>query len=681
MQINAQMLERFDDSSNLDEILMQRLFRLLRSAHDTITKYRNMSKITRALKASFLRGEFENLDRDIGRCIDDLSLAVGLYSASKLSSLSAAQSVEQTGDSKMEQVPIIDNNAGILSEVAATDLGDFGDMLEQLECMESSIKCFRGTAFVNESTVTGASRCTVTAFGDKVVVLNFPLSHSRAIDSLADDEEDSELAAGAPPAKNLSSGKPVEAATGGTVVFHIDNTASMNRNNRMILTKRTLMTVIPLYLSQGHRVVVNAWSSDPDTKGKVQSRTMAPPAATIDADGEQVLAAYLEAELAAILNPRGKTDLYGSFFQLLRQCAESIESPSATAGHIQLFVLTDGNHNHLDFPLHKPSAPDEDYFGVYAANKQSGKAFGRTKAEFSVAVCESFLRGQMEALQTLLRSRSLPGLSCTFIGIGDADTAALSSLVDSLGESCRLYGITNVEHIESVFRDVTAVGASLALVLSDGSEHPLQYTYQGDDGVDSQGVFEFLSGCLALGDAAEAEKLIRADRLLLRRGDCTLELKAVPFESFVQLPRGPKYEQEAPLIVNAVSSRLEAVTRELRRVRPRPHAVSSDSFMAVFRQLVADKKVISDAKAMLFSKDMRRIRKSSVLAAASMWARELEELIGSQIESYRMNVEGEVLDGILSGGGDEGRAAGGRQMFMPSQLILDRLQNNVSCAF
>ena len=60
-------------------------------------------------------------------------------------------------------------------------------------------------------------------------------------------------------------------------------------------------------------------------------------------------------------------------------------------------------------------------------------------------------------------------------------------------------------------------------------------------------------------------------------------------------------------------------------------------------------------------------------------------MIDAQISSYRMNVEGEMLLSFLGGSGerdddDASSAASSKQeaYFKPSQLVLDRLQNNVS---
>jgi hypothetical protein len=55
-----------------------------------------------------------------------------------------------------------------------------------------------------------------------------------------------------------------------------------------------------------------------------------------------------------------------------------------------------------------------------------------------------------------------------------------------------------------------------------------------------------------------------------------------------------------------------------------------------------------------------------------VWLKELEALVESQLNSYRMNVEAELLDGIV----DSDNAGTG--VVLPSALAITRLQNNVS---
>jgi hypothetical protein len=70
-----------------------------------------------------------------------------------------------------------------------------------------------------------------------------------------------------------------------------------------------------------------------------------------------------------------------------------------------------------------------------------------------------------------------------------------------------------------------------------------------------------------------------------------------------------------------------------------------------------------------------------------VWIREMDEMIESQIAAYRMNVETEMLSQLAaaSGGDAQGGSgaaaaatAAGGMSFQPSEVILERLQNNVS---
>jgi hypothetical protein len=144
----------------------------------------------------------------------------------------------------------------------------------------------------------------------------------------------------------------------------------------------------------GFHIIVNAWASTTENKGRIVTRVVAPDAALLQAllgvetttaraggapaetedsaavDHEAQLLQYLDNKVFDILTPKGQTDLYGSCFQLLRQCKTLLQGApgvGSAPGPVYAFVLTDGEHNRLDFPLHAPTQEGEDYFGVYAA--------------------------------------------------------------------------------------------------------------------------------------------------------------------------------------------------------------------------------------------------------------------------------------------------------------------------
>jgi hypothetical protein len=126
-----------------------------------------------------------------------------------------------------------------------------------------------------------------------------------------------------------------------------------------------------------------------------------------------------------------------------------------------------------------------------------------------------------------------------------------------------------------------------------------------------------------------------------------------------------------------ILSRVSEFVSEIRKIRATAYEVNETSFGTVFRQLLADKKSLQAIKASFLSKHTRRLRQYSAFSALAVWLYELEDLIETQIASYKMNVEGEILTRIgqqQSSGATEGVGQGYLQ---PTQLVLFRLQNNV----
>jgi hypothetical protein len=125
---------------------------------------------------------------------------------------------------------------------------------------------------------------------------------------------------------------------------------------------------------------------------------------------------------------------------------------------------------------------------------------------------------------------------------------------------------------------------------------------------------------------------------------------------------------------------------EIRKIRPTAYVVDADTFSTVFRQLLADKKSLQNIKASFLSKHTRRLRQYSAFSALGVWLSELENLIETQISSYKMNVESEILSRIAqapsekasgAGAGAGAGAASSAAYLQPTQLVLVRLQNNV----
>lgn len=219
-----------------------------------------------------------------------------------------------------------------------------------------------------------------------------------------------------------------------------------------------LHRVVPTILRQGFRVIINAWSTNSTTNGKVRSHELEVPDALLESDSAHELHDHLERAGFHILVPDGRTDLYGSCFQLLNQCQELVSS-----GPVHAFVLTDGQHNLLGKPLHAPTVAHQKYFDYYesveAANgpknskELNGFKWKRTAVtEFSEEKTQLFLKGQLDDIRRAGTGSSTEALGreahvgMTLIGIGDAETACLAAFASRLGDGCSFYGITQVSN-------------------------------------------------------------------------------------------------------------------------------------------------------------------------------------------------------------------------------------------
>jgi elongation factor 1-alpha len=560
------------------------------------------------------------------------------------------------------------DDIAVADDEGTIDLADFGDMCSQVESIQSSVALFQS---INTGE-GGSVGCRAVAFGPKFVVLDFPLS-SRMQDSggtkssVADEELF--LEGDSFGVSTVSGSNPPS----GVVVFHIDNTTSMSRFDRMALTKRTLLRVIPNLLRRGSKVVVNAWASDPITRGRIQSHVVRVDEGTLKDDVK--LQQYIEKEVFAILTCNGKTDLYGSFFQLLRQCKDDILR-QGNVSSINLFVLTDGNHNHLDYPLHDPTSKNEDYFGVFVANLNDGKKFGRSTMDFSVEYCRSFSKKELASVyECISKTASLAPISfsCTFVGIGDADTESLSALVTTLGDDFSFYGITKVDHIETVFSNLSSGSKNtLKVTIGDNHEYTAQYSFEST----GAGV-NFVSGCGNFPDLSVAEMAHKNDLLVVSFGERSVELQRVEVDACLlasifprlSLSEARNHGSFGSSALADVKEALSSISSRLQRIPTIPYTVTAESFVPVFAQLQRDKKEIYSVKSDLFCRETRKIRQNPIFMALIVWMQELETLVSSQVESYRMNVEDELLAGMS--GGDIGSFS------KPSQQILDRLQHNL----
>jgi hypothetical protein len=254
-------------------------------------------------------------------------------------------------------------------------------------------------------------------------------------------------------------------------------------------------------------------------------------------------------------------------------------------------------------------------------------------------------------------------LSCnlTIVGIGDASTQSLSSLATTLGENCSFYGITQVNHADQIFGSIQFNAPSsnklmLNLVNASGVvDLPLSFTVEDSD---------CTSGCVVI-----------SDPILLERVHCSTTVRVTFKKQATQeIPESPLSS-----LPKAVFPLVSEIVTLLKSVHSTPYDVTTDTFSMVFRRLQSDKRIISDARSLLFSKRTRKYRHYTPFAAISVWIQELDNLITTQVTSYRMNVEEEILNRLSSSLTGEGGASseGGGSAFQPSTVVLERLQNNV----
>jgi len=785
-------------------------------------------------------------------------------------------------------------------------------MSTQLETLGSALKVFGSEECYTYTTVAAAPtnkffdsatttlRCaapSVSVYGDKIVLLNFA-SKDAAEDGggaitakmlRSAREEDSDArgggGAGSPPVTPLpalqqsrastaaGAGAGVVGAGVGVIIFHIDNTSSMLREQRMQLVKNVLKRVIPPYLRLGYRIIINAWASTEENAGRIQSRELvwsdlgfnddgdnnggdgeiatnnenediddeamadvaesemsrfdddnataavtttttttttatkvtSPFALALDAsalkassdtpapssmskkdkktklkreksaqspltprksprstrtprDGrvlseeekESIVQKYIEEVGFAVLQPKGRTDLYGSCFQLLRQCRRLIRTGTMTdpdehgvkwgaanrnhdlsdapstapaAGPIFAFVLTDGEHNKLDYPLHRPEYEGEMYFDVYTVEKPdpNNKVFRGVPLRFikngnspSVGACELQLRRELDTLNRdsggSSSSSNLP-VSMTLIGIGEAETKPLSDLAEVLGNGCCFYGITEVGQSDAVFANIqTRSSSSSALTLlfdngaaaattassggveiEDGTQPTtaptvaITFSWEEADANSNNGMV--VHGCsTVLADTVLAEHIHQCSALSVKHLDApavalsaassTVVGTSIPGDDAVSVLSNEteRYQEQ---LTKELRQRVSEFVSELRTIRPIAYEVNEHSFSSVFRQLMADRKSLQQLKNSFFSKHTRRLRKFSLFAGLGIWIKELESLVDSQIASYRMNVEGEILS-KLTNSASFGMAGGSAAKHLqPTQMVLYRLQNNL----
>ena len=652
------------------------------------------------------------------------------------------------------------------------DFAGFDEITSHIENLSSALKVF-GSQEITEHDLTSGGKqpaSSVVFYGDKMIVQN--LQKPKGDDPKSRrDEEYSEEGIADSMSMQIGTLSPSSQNTAGVIVFHIDNTSSMLREKRMVLVKDVLKRVIPNFLCMGFRVIVNSWASTPENKGAIKSREVvldesllqvlhggvSAAAAQASSEGESgtalsgdaLIHQHLEKHIFDILQPKGRTDLYGSCFQLIRQCSTLLGPAQGMADFpVHAFVLTDGEHNLLNAPLHRPARLDEDYFGVFTAIPTKHHAlfkFGITHKEPSVPVCERFLRAELDRVNGRNSEGSDKGLAdpkkarltVTFVGIGtifacfllcvirgsrtlthcipfkilfffaipvsagDAETKPLSDLTNAMGaDQCSFYGITEVSQCDEVFRNISAGSSEICVTCdlssstgADGTNKvkiALKCTFEDE----SSGWLVTHGSAARLEDHFAVQGLHASLSLNVTQpstagsGVSTLSLSAAASQLPGDTASVSPYDGHK-ITTAELHRRVNEFVSEIRRVRDSAYVVDATSFGAVFRQLMADKKALQSIKNTFLSKHTRRLRQYSLFSGLGIWLRELEELIESQIASYRMNVEGEILAKIAQGevsvdatsgkNSAKGGAGAGGNYLQPTQMVLFRLQNNVSC--
>ena len=276
----------------------------------------------------------------------------------------------------------------------------------------------------------------------------------------------------------------------------------------------------------------------------------------------------------------------------------------------------------------------------------------------------------------------------------------MSDLTNAMGaDQCSFYGITEVSQCDEVFRNISAGSSEICITcdLSSGTDADgtnkvniaLKCTFEDESSgwLVTHGSAARLEDHFAVQGLHESLSLNVTQPSTAGSGVSTLSLSGAVSQLPGDTTSVSPYDGHK-ITTAELHRRVNEFVSEIRRVRDSAYVVDATSFGTVFRQLMADKKALQSIKSTFLSKHTRRLRQYSLFSGLGVWLRELEELIESQIASYRMNVEGEILTKIAQGevsvdatsgksSAKGGTGAGGNYL-QPTQMVLFRLQNNVS---
>ena len=484
----------------------------------------------------------------------------------------------------------------------------FDEMTSQIDNLGTSLKLFLLSSRAHDSTVTslevqsennGSDNAFLAVYGSKALLYNFkqqqPASVYQGQSVVGVDDSDWEGSGDLHGGDNDTLALVDTTAGGGTlgtVVFHIDATKSMSHLNRMVLTRQVLHRIIPKLARQGYRIVVNAWSvRQPDM---IRTRTVKINPELLATEKKVELASFLDKHVFDIFDvPEGQTDLFGACFRLFRQCKELLRE-----GPVHTFLLTDGNHNVLTKPTHTPSSVGETYFGcVSGAINKKGElvwvAAPTASTPIDPAVAYEFLRDE---LTSLVNDISIDGqneanrrqFSITFVGIGDADSNRLAAFALVLGPQATYYGVTEVEHSDLVFTNITSGSAASTISLMFGQpQRQREFSYIVED----NGVIE---GTTSIDNPALVQQLHNSPSVALSLGQQTY--------LFVATETNATWSGNASIDVNRI---VGDFVLALQRIRELPYVVVANNVTAVFKQLVLDKKMLQAIKGSYYTRNLR----------------------------------------------------------------------------
>jgi serine/threonine protein kinase len=474
-------------------------------------------------------------------------------------------------------------------------MSGFDEMTSQIETITDATRLFVAGSPQGKT----AEQSFIAIYGNKVVLSG--LRTAALVSNVVRNDQDDDEGVG---------GELVfdDNSCTGIVILHIDNTKSMSRENRMVLTKQVLQRIIPQLLRLGYRVIVNAWSVKDNVEGDksmVVTRVVssADTQALLSQDKSAELALYLETKVFDIFTTVGMTDLYGSSYQLIHQMKQF-----ATVGQsktVYAFLLTDGNHNLLTRPTHPPAQLNERYFEFKAV---AGNGAGvlkwegpKSQNDIKVASLQQYLKDEYgRVVESLGASDEEITVSLTLVGIGDADPQGLSTLARLLGHSTGFYGVTEVQHADAVFMRATQSAAASQVVSLVCGDRLFEFRYTNEEN-------GCLDGVLTVEESSVLQMLHQAKELSVTFNSNRSTVKFTADEATADEKQQPVDQKLSQYLSDAaqVKSMVNDFMLSMKRVKQTAYTVSAESLVKVFKHLMDDKKVLQSIKGAYYGRQWR----------------------------------------------------------------------------